>query len=251
MRSSFHLSHVDEFITHENISPDAIVQGSLLLVDKPEGWTSFDVVNKIRGKIRHAFHVPKIKVGHAGTLDPMATGLLLICTGKWTKKLADFQGRDKEYTGVIRLGATTASYDKETPEENPKEYAHLSEEMIRNASQSFIGEIDQVPPIYSAIKVDGRPLYESARKGKEVEIQSRRVVIHTFHIDQIELPNVHFTVSCSKGTYIRSLAYDLGQLLGCGAYLSALERTSIGEYHLRDAWNLEDLITTVEALRDQ
>jgi tRNA pseudouridine55 synthase len=218
----------------------------LLLVDKPKGWTSFDVVNKIRGTIRHAFNISKIKVGHAGTLDPMATGLLIICTGKWTTKLSEFQGLDKEYTGTMTLGATTASFDKETPEENLREYDHLSSLAIRDAAKTFIGEIDQIPPIYSAIKVEGRPLYKSARKGEVVEIASRRVVIHQFDIESFDLPDVHFNVTCSKGTYIRSLAHDMGQVLECGAYLSALRRTKIGEYDIDDAWKLEELVREIE-----
>jgi tRNA pseudouridine55 synthase len=236
---------VDDIVTPSNLSSVDFAQGALLLIDKPEGWTSFDVVNKIRGTIRRVFNISKIKVGHAGTLDPMATGLLLICTGKWTTKLSEFQGLDKAYSGVMTLGATTDSYDKETPEENHKPYAHVTETSISEAAKTFTGEIDQVPPIYSAIKVDGKPLYKSARKGQEVEIASRRVVIHQFTIVSVQLPYVHFNVSCSKGTYIRSLAHDMGQMLGCGAYLSALRRTNIGEYRVEDAWQVDVLVDAI------
>lgn len=233
--------------TTENIHTIDFTRGALLLIDKPAGWTSFDVVNKVRGTIRRVFNLSKIKVGHAGTLDPMATGLLLICTGKWTTKLSELQGMDKEYIGTITLGATTASYDKETPMENEKPYDHISDEMIRRASTSFIGEIDQKPPMYSAIKVEGRALYKSARKGQEVAVAARRVVIKAFEIVTIELPHLHFRVVCSKGTYIRSVAHDMGQLLGCGAYLSALRRTRVGEYKVEDAWEVKDLIEELNA----
>ena len=236
---------MDEYVTRENITRTDFQAGALLLVDKPEGWTSFDVVNKIRGTLRQVFNLPKNKVGHAGTLDPMATGLLLICTGKWTKKLGEFQGLDKEYTGIMTLGATTVSYDKETPEENPEPFAHLTTADIQNAIQKFTGEIEQKPPMYSAIKVEGKPLYKSARKGEEIEVESRRVTIHEFEITAVELPHVHFRVVSGKGTYIRSLAHDLGQMLGCGAYLSALRRTRIGMYRVADAWSIEELVDSL------
>ena len=238
---------MDEFVTRAHISSVDFAQGALLLVDKPEGWTSFDVVNKIRGTIRRVYNLQKIKVGHAGTLDPMATGLLLICTGKWTTKLSEFQGQDKEYSGVMTLGATTASYDKETPAENHKPFDHITEVSIKEAAMRFVGEIDQVPPIYSAIKVEGRPLYKSARKGQDVEITLRRIIIHQFVIVSVDLPLVHFKVTCSKGTYIRSLVHDMGQMLRCGAYLSALRRTRIGAYNVEDAWKVEELVEAMEA----
>lgn len=228
--------------------PVDFFSGTLLLVDKPEGWTSFDVVNKVRSTIRRTLSLPGIKVGHAGTLDPMATGLLLICTGKWTKRLADLQGMDKEYTGTLTLGGTTPSYDRETAMENMHPFAHLTEADIIHAATRFRGEIDQVPPMYSAIKVEGKPLYARARKGEEIEVKSRRVTIHAFEITGVELPQVYFRVVCSKGTYIRSLAHDLGQVLGCGAYLNALCRTAIGQYRLGDAWTLDTLIAAIEDL---
>ena len=233
---------MDEFVTQARLADTDFVKGALLLVDKPAEWTSFDVVNKIRGTLRHVLNISKIKVGHAGTLDPMATGLLLICTGKWTTRLEEYQGLDKVYTGVMTLGAITASYDKETPEENHKPVGRLTENMIMAAVAQFVGEVDQVPPMYSAIKVEGKPLYQSARKGKQVEVKARKVHIHAFEITRVNLPHVSFTVHCSKGTYIRSLARDLGERLDCGAYLSGLRRTRIGPYRIEDAWILEDLI---------
>ena len=225
-----------------------LINGSCLLVDKPQNWTSFDVVNKIRGALRHNLGLKKIKVGHAGTLDPMATGLLLICTGKFTKKLADFQGLGKEYMGTITLGATTPSYDKETEPDSVFPYNHITKDQIEVVRQQFLGEIDQFPPMYSAIKVDGQPLYKKARKGEVVAVKSRPVTIHEFEITNIELPDVTFRVACSKGTYIRSLAHDFGAALNNGAHLSALRRTKIGHFNIDDAWKLEALIEHIESL---
>lgn len=222
------------------------ITGALLLVDKPQGWTSFDVVNKIRYKLKHRLDVKKIKVGHAGTLDPMATGLLVICTGKATKKLANYQGLDKEYTGALRLGATTPSYDAESEVEETFPTSHITPELLEQARQQFLGDIDQVPPMFSAIKVDGQPLYKKARKGEVVEIEPRRVHIYEFELTHIELPDVQFRVHCSKGTYIRSLAHDFGKALDSGAYLTALRRTRVGQFHLDDAWGLEELIDYLE-----
>lgn len=222
-------------------------EGAMLLVDKPAGWTSFDVVNKIRAVLRHQYLVRKIKVGHAGTLDPMATGLLILCTGKATGHLADLQGLEKEYSGEMILGATTASYDRETPVESPKPFEHLSEQDIHAAALGFVGNIDQLPPMYSAVKVEGMPLYRAARKGKEVEREPRQVEIRRFDILSVNLPVVTFYVACSKGTYIRTLVHDLGQVLGCGAYLSALHRTRIGEFSVEHAWNLEELVVAIQA----
>ncbi|MCB0552557.1 MAG: tRNA pseudouridine(55) synthase TruB [Phaeodactylibacter sp.] len=222
------------------------ITGALLLVDKPQGWTSFDVVNKIRYKLKHRLDVKKIKVGHAGTLDPMATGLLVICTGKATKKLANYQGLDKEYTGTLRLGATTPSYDAESEVEETFPTSHITPELLEQARQQFLGDIDQVPPMFSAIKVDGQPLYKKARKGEVVEIEPRRVHIYEFELTHIELPDVQFRVHCSKGTYIRSLAHDFGKALDSGAYLTALRRTRVGQFHLDDAWGLEELIDYLE-----
>ncbi len=220
--------------------------GATLLVDKPKGWTSFDVVNKIRYKLKHRLKVKKIKVGHAGTLDPMATGLLLVCTGKFTKKLSEFQGLPKEYEGTLRLGATTPSYDAESEVEEAFPTNHITPELIEEKRQQFLGQIEQVPPMFSAIKVDGQPLYKKARRGEMVEIEPRPVHIAEFTITGIEMPEVHFRVKCSKGTYIRSLAHDFGKALGSGAYLTALRRTRIGDFKLEDAWNLEELVSFIE-----
>lgn len=220
--------------------------GATLLVDKPKGWTSFDVVNKIRYRLRRRLGVKKIKVGHAGTLDPMATGLLIICTGKATKTLGQLQGLDKTYTGSLRLGATTPSFDAETAIDQTFPYQHITVEDLEQARLQFLGDIDQVPPVFSAIKVDGQPLYKRARRGEKITVQARRVHIHELSYTRIDLPEVDFAVRCSKGTYIRSLAYDLGRAVGSGAYLTALCRSRIGAYHLEEAWNLESLISALE-----
>lgn len=221
--------------------------GATLLVNKPKGWTSFDVVNKIRYKLKHRLGVKKIKVGHAGTLDPMATGLLIICTGKFTKKLAEFQGLPKEYTGEVTFGATTPSYDAETEIDQTFPTEHIDNELIEYTRKTFLGEQEQYPPMFSAIKVDGQPLYKKARKGIVVEVKPRPVNIYDFEITDIELPKMRFRVQCSKGTYIRSLAFDFGKAMQSGGYLSELTRTSIGEYLLENAWNLEDLVEKLEA----
>ncbi len=223
------------------------IGGATLLVNKPKGWTSFDVVNKIRYKLKDELKVKKIKVGHAGTLDPMATGLLIICTGKATKHLADFQNLPKEYTGTMTLGATTPSYDAETEPDQEFPYQHITPEMLEQARQQFLGQIEQIPPMFSAIKVDGQPLYKKARKGETIKIEPRPVHIYEFEFIRIALPKIDFRVVCSKGTYIRSLAYDFGQALDSGAYLSALCRTKVGHFQLEDAWNVEDLVDYIEA----
>lgn len=221
-------------------------EGAMLLVDKPKGWTSFDVVNKIRYTLKFKLGVKKIKVGHSGTLDPMATGLLLICTGKFTKKLEQLQGLPKVYTGTMYLGATTPSYDAETEIDATFPTSHINDELINLKKQNFSGDIEQIPPIFSAIKVDGQPLYKKARKGIKVEIKPRPVHIYEFDFQRIELPELDFKVKCSKGTYIRSLAYDFGKALESGAYLSGLCRTEIGEYKLNDSWQLQDLLDHIE-----
>jgi tRNA pseudouridine55 synthase len=209
-------------------------EGQVLLINKPLRWTSFDAVRKIRNLVHTK------KVGHAGTLDPLATGLLIICTGKFTKKINEYMAREKEYTGSFTLGATTPTYDLESKPENFKTIENIKEEDIRLATQQFMGEIMQIPPAHSAIKVDGKRLYESARKGKDVKPEARRVTIKEFEITNIELPIVHFRVVCSTGTYIRSLAYDFGKALGCGAYLSNLCRTRIGEFTLNEAMTIKE-----------
>jgi tRNA pseudouridine55 synthase len=214
-------------------------EGEILLVNKPLTWTSFDVVNKIK-------YATRAKVGHAGTLDPLATGLMIICTGKFTKKLTDFSGLDKCYEGKIYLGATTPTYDSELEPDAIFDITNITKEDILQAVQKLTGNIEQIPPIYSAIKKDGKKAYEQARKGKDVKMEPRKVTIHQFDIKKINLPEIDFFVSCSKGTYIRSLAYDLGKLLQNGAYLKSLNRTQIGSYQLKDAWQLDDLINYIK-----
>jgi len=224
--------------------------GQTLLIDKPFKWTSFDVVNKLRIAISQT-HTPRkrVKVGHAGTLDPLATGLLIICTGKNTKKISGLQGMTKEYTGTITLGATRPSFDMETEIDQTFDISTIEEKDIYQATKQFVGVIDQFPPIFSALKVGGKRLYKSAREGEKVEIKSRKVEINEFEITGIELPEVHFRISCSKGTYIRSIAHDFGKALNNGGYLSALQRTYIGEYALANAWNLEELIAKVKEMK--
>ena len=230
------------------LDPAELAKGAMLAVDKPQGWTSFDVVNKIRYKLKHLLGVKKIKVGHAGTLDPLATGLLIICTGGATKKIDLYQGMEKEYRGTITFGASTPSFDAETEPDASYPYDHISPKMLEDVKAQFLGEIDQVPPLFSAIKVDGQPLYQKARQGIVMEVKPRKVTILSLEWTRIELPEVDFVVQCSKGTYIRSLAHDVGKALGSGAYLSRLIRTRIGEYRLEDAWNLEELVDALEKL---
>ncbi len=220
--------------------------GAMLLVNKPLDWTSFDVVNKIRWALRNRLKIKKIKVGHAGTLDPKATGLLIICTGKFTKQLDSYQGMGKTYTGTIKLGATTPSFDVETAEDATYPTEHIDDLLLDKTREEFIGPIEQYPPMFSAIKVDGVPLYKLARKGQKIEVKARPVTIYDFEFTRVEMPEVDFTVSCSKGTYIRSLAYDFGKLAGSGGYLTKLCRTQIGTHLLADAWDLEKLIEYIE-----
>ncbi|MBC6997635.1 tRNA pseudouridine(55) synthase TruB [Cytophaga sp. FL35] len=211
------------------------LSGQILLIDKPLTWSSFQAVNKLKWAIRKKFKLKKIKIGHAGTLDPLATGLLIICCGKFTKKIPELQGQAKEYTGTITLGATTPSYDLETAVDQTFPTEHIKEQMILDATQSFVGDIEQKPPVFSALKKNGKRLYEYARAGKEVEIKSRTVTITDFEITNIKMPHVEFRVQCSKGTYIRSLAHDLGLKLASGAHLTALRRTKIGEFNVNKA----------------
>lgn len=211
------------------------LNGQILLIDKPLEWSSFQAVNALKWAIRKKFNLKKIKIGHAGTLDPLATGLLIICTGKFTKKIPELQGQIKEYTGTFTLGATTPSYDLETEVNQTYPTEHLTETSIKEATKEFLGEIEQIPPIFSALKKDGKRLYELAREGKEVDIKSRKITISEFEITRIQLPEVDFRVVCSKGTYIRSLAHDFGKALGSGAHLSALRRTKIGDFNVNNA----------------
>lgn len=216
-----------------NQPKNSFEEGQVLLINKPLHWTSFDAVKKIRNLIRIK------KVGHAGTLDPLASGLLIICTGKFTKKINEYRTREKEYTGTFTLGATTVTYDLESEPENIKPIEHITEDMTRAATKDFTGEIFQIPPAHSAIKVGGVRVYRMAREGKEVKLEPRKVRISEFEITGIVLPKVNFRVVCSTGTYIRSLAFDFGNKLGCGAYLSSLCRTRIGEYRLENAETIE------------
>lgn len=207
------------------------LEGQILLIDKPLTWSSFQAVNKLKYILKRKYDLPKkFKIGHAGTLDPLATGLLIICTGKFTKKITEIQAQAKEYTGTITVGATTPSYDLETEVDATFPTEHISEALILETTKQFLGEIDQKPPVFSAIKKDGKRLYEHARAGEEVEIASRKTTIYEFEITRIALPEIDFRVKCSKGTYIRSLAFDFGIALNSGAYLSALRRTKIGDY---------------------
>jgi tRNA pseudouridine55 synthase len=219
--------------------------GQLLLVNKPYEWTSFDVV----GKIRNSFKPLKLKVGHAGTLDPLATGLLIICTGKMTKQIDTFQAEEKEYTGTMILGATTPTYDLESEPEAKFDINHLTDEQIKAACTQFIGDIQQYPPAHSAIKIDGERLYEKARRGEDVELRLRNVTISDFEITRIELPEVDFRVVCSKGTYIRSLVNDFGAALNNGAYLSKLTRTRSGNYRIEDAHEVLELVNTIREFK--
>ncbi|QKJ30928.1 tRNA pseudouridine(55) synthase TruB [Mucilaginibacter mali] len=220
--------------------------GQLLLVNKPYRWTSFDVV----GKIRNAFKPLKLKVGHAGTLDPLATGLLIVCTGKMTKQIDSFQAQEKEYTGTFTLGATTPTYDLESEPEQKFDTAHITEEQLHEACKQFIGDIQQYPPAHSAVKIDGERLYEKARRGEEVELRPRNVTITAFELTRIELPEVDFRVVCSKGTYIRSLASDFGKALNNAAYLSRLRRTRSGNFKIEDAHEVMELVTSIRQLKE-
>jgi len=219
---------------------EQFLNGEIILIDKPLDWTSFQVVNKIRWLIRSTFGIKKIKVGHAGTLDPLASGLLILCTGKMTKSIEQFMGQEKEYTGTFTLGGTTPSYDLETEIDNTFPTDHITEELLQATLDQFVGTIDQYPPIFSALKKDGKRLYEFAREGIEVEIPTRKVNIRSFELTQKAIPKVDFKVICSKGTYIRSLANDFGKALNSGAHLSALRRTRIGEFNIEQAVIIED-----------
>jgi tRNA pseudouridine55 synthase len=220
-------------------------EGEVLLVNKPLHWTSFDVVNKIRYALKRNYG--KLKVGHAGTLDPLATGLLIICTGRFTKRLDEYQAQEKEYTGTLLLGATTPSLDSETPIDATYPTDHITQDMVHAAASSFIGDIEQIPPIYSAIKVEGKVAHRAARSGQDIELKPRPVHIREFEITHIELPEVSFRVVCSKGTYIRSLVRDLGTTLQSGAYMTGLCRTRSGEYQVANAWELPALIEYINA----
>jgi len=218
------------------MTPEEYLNGQVLLIDKPLKWSSFQAVNKLKYLLINKVGLPKkFKIGHAGTLDPLATGLLLICTGKFTKRISELQGQAKEYTGTFYIGATTPSYDLETQIDQTFPTEHIDETLIHETVKQFLGEIDQKPPIFSAIKKDGVRLYEHARAGETIEIESRKTTIHEFEITRIALPEIDFRVVCSKGTYIRSLAFDFGKAMNSGSHLTVLRRTKIGDYDVKDA----------------
>ena len=212
-------------------------EGQILLIDKPYGWTSFQAVNKLKWKIRHLHKLAKLKIGHAGTLDPLATGLLIVCTGKFTKRIEEFQAQEKEYTGTFVLGATTPCYDMEKPVDKEFPTNHITEETILETAKTFVGEQMQVPPIFSAVKIAGKRAYDYARQAQDVEIKAKPVFIKEFEITRIAMPEVDFRIVCSKGTYIRSIARDFGEKLQSGAYLSALRRTRIGGFLVENSDN--------------
>jgi tRNA pseudouridine55 synthase len=218
------------------------IEGHTLLINKPLRWTSFDVVKKIRNTLRTALNIKKIKVGHAGTLDPLADGLLIVCTGKFTKRIIEFQAQEKEYTAEFTLGATTPSFDLETEVNETFDYNHITQDMLKTTAESLTGNILQTPPIYSAIKQDGKRLYEHARKGKDVKIKERMVHVSKFEIIKVEMPKVYVRIVCSKGTYIRSLAQKFGKNLNSGAHLSQLTRTRIGKFELSQAIDIQEFI---------
>lgn len=218
------------------MTAEQLLEGHIFLVDKPLDWTSFQAVNKMKYKLKSEFGLPKkFKIGHAGTLDPRATGLLIVCTGKFTKKIPEIQDAPKEYWTEIKIGVQTESYDTEKPEILQQDISHITEDLVKKALEKFLGEIEQKPPIFSAIKIDGKRAYDMARAGQEVEMKSRKTTINYIKDIEINFPLVSFTVGCSKGTYIRSLAHDIGQELKVGAYLTQLRRTKIGDYRIEDA----------------
>ena len=237
----------DQIITKKSSTSQVdFLNGAVLLIDKPLHWTSFDVVNKLRFKIKHALKIKNIKVGHAGTLDPLATGLLILCTGKLTKEIDAIQAIDKVYSGSITLGGTTATYDSEVEPDLLFPTAHITSDLIHATTKTFIGNIEQIPPIYSAIKINGQKAYDLARRGSDVSMKSRTVQISSFDISEIDMPVCHFLVGCSKGTYIRSLAHDFGKALQSGAYLSSLRRESIGDFKVSEAFTIDEASTFIE-----
>lgn len=217
--------------------------GSVILLDKPLRWTSFQAVNKLKWLILRHYHLKKVKIGHAGTLDPLATGLLIVCVGKYTKRIEEFQAKEKQYTGTMRLGATTPCFDLEKPIDATYDYSHVTEELLRDIVKRFEGEQLQVPPTFSAVRVDGKRAFSYARQGEDVKILPKPITISSFEVTRVALPDFDFRITCSKGTYIRALARDLGQALNCGAHLTALRRTRIGDFSVEDAWQMDDLVS--------
>lgn len=240
MHTKFFLSPQD------TITRERLMEGSIFVVDKPLNWTSFDVVSKIKWKSKYKFDLPKLKIGHAGTLDPLATGVIVICTGPCTKMIESLQAQEKVYSGSFYLGATTPSFDLETEPVFQSEIDHITLNKLEEVASQFVGNIEQTPPIYSAVQQDGKRLYELARQGKTTEIKSRFVDIFEMKITGFDPPLVHFLIRCSKGTYIRSIADDFGKKLRTGAYLNALRRTASGEFKVEDAWTVEGLVNAFD-----
>jgi tRNA pseudouridine55 synthase len=223
-------------------------EGKMILIDKPLNWTSFDVVNKIRWVLRSTLKIKKLKVGHAGTLDPLATGLLIICTGKFTKIIEQIQDSSKEYVARIALGATTPSYDMETEMDEEFTTSHINKELVESTLKTFLGKQNQLPPIFSAKKIDGKPAYDYARKNQEVIMKPKEITFHAIQLEKYEPKELIIRIKCSKGTYIRSFAYDLGKALKSGAYLAGLERTKIGSFELENAWDLTNYIEKIKTM---
>ncbi len=221
--------------------------GEVLLFDKAREWTSFDLVQRVRNKLCRELEIKKLKVGHAGTLDPLATGLMILCTGKATKRIESFQKKEKEYLATLKLGATTPSYDRETPEDSANDYSHITPEAIDQALRQFLGETEQVPPVFSAIKVKGKRAFDYARNGEELKLQPRKIVISDIKKEALELPYLTIRVVCSKGTYIRALARDIGKVLGCGAYLTDLRRTKIGDFDVNNALTIDFFLKNINS----
>ncbi len=228
------------------MQPYNFSEGEILLINKPYDWTSFDVIGKIRNHIKRSLDLKKIKVGHAGTLDPLASGLLIVCTGKYTKKIDEFQAQEKEYTATFTLGATTPSHDMEKAADAFFDYSHVNENLIKNTADFYTGTYEQTPPVFSAVKIEGKRAYDYARNSEEVKIQAKTITISEIEITAINLPEIHLRIVCSKGTYIRALARDFGEKMNCGAYLSALCRTRIGNFDLKNALGLDELITAID-----
>ena len=216
--------------------------GEILLFNKELNWTSFDVVNKVRYNLCQKLGIKKLKVGHAGTLDPLASGLIILCTGKATKRIEEIQKEEKEYVAKLKIGATTPSYDMETDEDSATDFSHVTRELVEETIQKFVGEIDQVPPVFSAVKIKGKRAFDYARKGEDIELQAKRIVIRKIVLEECALPNIRIRVNCGKGTYIRALARDIGEALLCGAYLTALERTKIGAHDVSDAFLVDEFL---------
>jgi len=239
----------DKIITSAHLPTEFDLRsGALILIDKPKDWTSFDVVNKVRHAIRHHLKVKKFKVGHSGTLDPMATGLLLLCIGKYTKLLHELTSANKSYSGTIKLGATTPSYDAESEEDQRYPTDHITDELLANSAQSFVGGYAQIPPMFSAIKINGQALYKLARRGEKIELKSRDIMIDSFDLQSMQNNSVDFYCACGKGTYIRSLAYDLGKKVNSGGYLTALRRETVEAYKVGDALSIDEAVEWVRAV---